>query len=88
MSATLVNGKPAVAAACWPGFPGGNGNLVAYIESSDMIGSAWETPVYIDEGEGYDRGHEVNLALVSGRPAIAYIAPVGGTFDIRFAIRP
>jgi len=88
-SATIVNGMPAVAVACWPGYPTGSGNLVAYFEALDEAGNTWANPVYLDEGMGYDECHHVNLCTIgpSQHPAVAYIAPHMGAYDIRFAIR-
>jgi len=71
VSAAVVNGRPAIAYSM--------DNMVAamemrYIRAEDDYGSLWPaSPVVVHDGGSTNRvGYAVSMALVNGRPAIAY----------------
>ncbi len=72
-SLAAVNGRPAIAY-----YDVTLGDL-KYVRANDANGAAWGTPVTPDPGDvGQDVGKFASLAVVNGRPAIAY-------YDARFS---
>ena len=68
-SMALVNGRPSIAYQ-----DVSNGNL-KYIRALDGTGGSWAAPVVVDSGTNSNSqsvGQFASLAVVSGRPAIAY----------------
>ncbi|MBN2083172.1 PKD domain-containing protein [bacterium] len=75
----IVGGNPAVA------YCQANGNMsLWYVRCGGPYGVDWTTPVLIDDVG--DPGETVALAMVNGRPAVAYVATEsgGGGFEIRY----
>lgn len=71
-SLAMVNGRPAMAY-----YDATLGDL-KYARASDANGATWGAPVTPDAGDvGQDVGRYASLAMVNGRPAIAY-------YDVRF----
>ena len=71
-SMTLVNGRPAIA------FEHSLTNRLRYIRSSDEFGTSWPVPATIDASPVF--GAFASLQLVGGRPAIAYVSYLSGSF--------
>ena len=71
-SLAVVNGRPAIAY-----YDATRGDL-KYVRAADSTGAVWGTPVTPDGGDvGQDVGQYASLAVVNGKPAIAY-------YDVRF----
>jgi len=76
-SLAVVNGRPAI--ACFRSlFVGGTGNL-SYYRANDLNGSTWGARITVASGIGdlntgraVTNGSVISLAMVEGRPAIAY----------------
>ena len=62
----VVNGHPAI---CYinPGF-----SELVYVRATDALGTTWGEPVVVDDGDENKVGPCASLAVVNGRPAIAY----------------
>jgi hypothetical protein len=74
-SLAVVDGRPAIAY-----FDGGPNYDLKYVRASDAAGSSWGTPLTVDSAG--DAGQYASLAVVDGRPAIAYWYPSNG--DLKY----
>jgi len=63
-SMALVNGRPAIAYF-------DETHNVRYVRAGDALGANWGTPVNLDNQSG-PRGQGIALAVIAGRPAVAY----------------
>lgn len=61
----IVNGKPAIA------YFDALEN-VQYVRANDAIGDSWGTPISLDNSQSGPRGQGIALAIIAGRPAVAY----------------
>ena len=80
----IVDGYPAVA---FTGEDGDDEGILLYVRATDAQGTAWGTPVRLDDG--YSSGDEVerlDFALVDGNPAVFYLYGNldAGTAGLRF----
>jgi hypothetical protein len=62
----IVNGKPAIS------YRGGGPNTLRYVRSLDFDGSEWGNPLSLDSDA--DSTLHTSLAVVGGRPAVAYFS--------------
>jgi len=75
-SLALVDGRPAIA------YREGSPNYdLKYVRASDATGSSWGTPVTVDSTGSV--GEYASLAVVYGRPAIAYRDSVTN-YDLKY----
>jgi len=65
-SLAVVDGHPAVAYYNW-----GNGAL-KYVRAQDAVGATWGAPLTVDSAGFVGSESDVSLAVVDGRPAVAY----------------
>jgi len=65
----VVNGRPAIAY-----FGKAPDMKLKYVRAQDSIGSAWGTPVIVDDNGWQNR---ITLTIVAGKPAVAYTRTVG-----------
>jgi PKD repeat protein len=79
-SLATVDGHPAISYLAWVNDGTKNYHL-RYIRASDDIGNAWGQPQTLDNENGTKRW-PTSLAVINGRPAIAYDAAPPGTTDL------
>ncbi len=77
LSLAVVDGNPAVAYC-----EAGNEDL-KFARATNAAGTAWGTPITID-GASDQAGRSAKLAVVNGRPAVAYRAYTGSARELRF----
>jgi hypothetical protein len=75
-SLVVVTGRPAIAY-----YDSGSNDDLKYVRANDATGSSWGTPVTVDSGG--DVGRYASLAVVDGRPAIAYYDG-SSNFDLKY----
>jgi hypothetical protein len=83
-SLTTVNGHPAISYQARVD-DGTNSYHIRYIRAGDDIGNTWGQPQTLDSENGLKRW-PTSLAVINGRPSIAYdAAPPGSTtFEVRY----
>jgi len=75
----VVSGYPAIAYS--ERF--GSADKLRYVRATNATGTAWGTPVTIDSTG--DPGEDAHLAVINGRPAVAYVATAAsGFFEVRY----
>ena len=75
----IVSGNPAIAYS--ERF--GSADKLRYVRATNTSGTAWGTPATIDSTG--DPGEDVHLAVINGRPAVAYVATASsGYFEVRY----
>ena len=78
----VINGNPALAYCDYLGTTPPTTGL-KYVRATEPDGSAWGTPVWIDNKD--DAGEGVHLAVINGFPAVAYVArSSSGGFEVRY----
>jgi hypothetical protein len=81
-SLALVNGRPAIAYYTKTrSAPSDLGNL-NYVRAGDADGTTWGTSLIVDGNVDDDIGKYASLAVVDGRPAIAYYDAIAG--DLKY----
>ena len=80
LSMAVVNGRPAM--SCWRGYHPSVDPAVIYVRASNSTGTAWGSPVIVDTNNIFSPGGLTCLAVVNGRPAIAYYC-----YDTEYHIR-
>lgn len=76
-SLLVVDGRPAIA------YYNVTTNEVCYVRASDSTGGTWGTPVVIEAVGAVTVLARVSLAIVNGRPAVAYRAETGA--ELKYA---